>query len=225
MMLALLLAIQAALPPRPTPEPAPPDIVVQGRQYGACGPRYVPLYVAPMGEPFRTNGTTDPMARWFAQADADRDGRVTSAELVADAQRFFATLDGDGDGELDPQEVSAYEIDVAPEIRLHRPGFFTRPPDRKAARQAKREARTRADYAAPYGAGLNASLNIPEPVASADLDIDRGVSRDEYARVAAQRFTLLDATAQGHLAYATLPRSPGQQTIDACYAKEAPTRR
>lgn len=228
-MSAFFAMLLAAAPPA-TPPPPPADegaIVVRGQTPGPCGPRYATLYIAPMGEPFRTNGTRDPMKRWFDQADADGDGRLTAAELSADAQRFFGTIDTDRDGELDPQEVSAYEIDVAPEIKLYQPdaGFFERPHGGKAQRAAKKDARSRADYAAPYGAGLYASLNVPEPVASADLDIDRSVSRAEFATVAARRFALLDTPARGYLTYDALARSPAQQRIDACYAKESETKR
>jgi hypothetical protein len=216
-MIWLALALQAAAPPAASGD----DIVVTGRPFGACGPRYATLYVAPMGEPFRANGTADPMRRWFAQADADHDGRVTPAELTADAQSFFSTIDTDHDGVLDPQEVSAYEIDVAPEIRLYRMGSFATPRRGKAAKEARRDARRRADYQASYGAGEWASLNIPEPVASADLDIDRAVSRAEFAQVAARRFGQLDKGQRGVLTYEALPRSPAQAEIDACYAQEA----
>ena len=221
MIVTLALAMLAATPP--PADPSEQGIVVEGRPVGACGPRYATVYIAPMGEPFRTNGIADPMRRWFDHADADHDGRLTPAELAADAARFFATIDTDRDGELDPQEVSAYEIDVAPEIRLYQAnaGFFERPRDRKAKHVAKQDARARADYVVPYGAGGYASLNIPEPVASADLDIDRGVSRTEFATVAASRFALLDEAHRLYLSYDTLPRSPAQQAIDDCYAREA----
>ncbi len=225
-MIALLaLAVLATPPPAALP-PAPgddQDIVVRGRHYGACGPPFATVHIAATGEPFRSNGTADPMRFWFDQADADHDGRLTQDEFVADARRFFATIDTDRDGELDPQEVSAYEIDVAPEIKLYQAdaGFFERAHGRKARHVARKDARARADYVTPYGAGSYASLNIPEPVASADLDIDRAVSRAEFATVATSRFALLDGAHRGYLTYDTLARSPAQQAIDACHAKEA----
>ncbi len=110
------------------------------------------------------------MAVWFAQADADRDGRLTLAELQADADRFFTTLDRDRSGEIDPQEMADYENNVAPEIKLYQPDQDPRPRNRQQKHDAKQAAKRRSDYAAPYGAGLYASLNIPEPVVSADLD-------------------------------------------------------
>jgi hypothetical protein len=213
---ALLMAL--LVPPQTA---AMQDIVVDAVH--GCGPPFARTYIAPMGEPFRTDGSRDPEVDWFAQADADHDGRLTLAEFTADAARFFATLDTNHDGEIDPQEVIVYERDVAPEIRLfqldreidrdqHHPRTGA---ERKAAKKA---ARDRYDYVAAYGAGRFASLNIPEPVASADLDINRGVSKAEFATVAAQRFQTLDSGNQTFLTAAGLPRSPVQRDIDACRA-------
>jgi hypothetical protein len=213
---ALLQAAAPATPPQP-------DIVVNANV--GCGPRFARVYIAPMGAPFRTDGRSDPMAVWFAQADTDHDGRLTLAELQADADRFFTTLDVDRSGEIDPQEMADYENKVAPEIKLYQPDQDPHPSDRQQKHDAKHAAKRRSDYVAPYGAGLYASLNIPEPVVSADLDLNRGVSRAEIAAVAANRFPLLDAGGLGYLTYDTLAKSPAQMAIDACRAAADKKRR
>ena len=82
--------------------------------------------------------------------------------------------------------MANYENVVAPEIKLYQPDQDPRPRNRRQKHDAKQAARSRSDYAAPYGAGLYASLNIPEPVVSADLNLNRGVSRAELATVAGQ---------------------------------------
>jgi hypothetical protein len=212
MMLLLAIALQAAA----APESTGPDIVVD--RYSGCGPRFAKTYIAPLGAPVRTDGRTDPMGVWFAQADADHDGRLTVAELQADGDRFFATLDKDASGEIDPQEMSDYENFTAPELKLYQPGQDQRGHDRKERKALKTAARQRADYEAPYGAGLWASLNIPEPVNSADFDINRGVSKAELEQAAVKRFPLLDTAHRGYLTYDTLPKSPAQKEIDACRA-------
>ncbi len=75
------------------------------------------LFVSPSGEPFRAAaGEPYPVARWFAQADLNHDGRLDRAEFRADAERFFATLDLNGDGVLEQAEVARYERDLVPEI-------------------------------------------------------------------------------------------------------------
>ncbi len=214
-VLALLAALQEAS--APAPSPVQPGIVVTGAP--GCGPPFARVYIAPMGQPVRTDGQTDPMRAWFTQADTDHDGRLTLAEFVADADRFFTTLDRDRSGEIDPEEMAIYENQVAPEIKLYQRGQDKRPRTGKQKREAKAAARQRADYEAPYGAGVYASLNVPEPVVSADLDLNRGVSRAELAEVAGRRFALLNPSAEGVLTYEGLPRSPAQKDIDACRAQ------
>ena len=67
-------------------------------------------FMSPMGEPFFPNAAgSDGMATWFAQADLNHDGTVTSDELTADADRFFKRLDTNNDGEIDPDEITHYE--------------------------------------------------------------------------------------------------------------------
>ena len=47
------------------------------------------------------------------------------------------------------------------------------------------------------GAARYGLLNIPEPVAAADTDFDRGVSLAEFRFAAVRRFQLLDSTRSG----------------------------
>ncbi|WBO22672.1 EF-hand domain-containing protein [Sphingomonas abietis] len=217
MIWTLFLAWQAAGVQAPAEQaPVEQAIVVNGAI--GCGPPFAKTYIAPMGEPFRTDGFTDPMKLWFDRADADHDGRLTLAEMQADSDRFFATLDKDRSGEIDPDEMSYYENVVAPEIKLYQRGQDKRPHTREQKHDAKAAARRRADYEAPYGAGLWASLNIPQPIVSADFDLNRGVSRAELDQAAVNRWPLLDTAHRGYLTYDTLAKSPSQMDIDACRA-------
>ena len=163
-----------------------------------------------MGEPFRAAaGAPAPVAAWFAAADGDHDGRLTAAELAADANRFFSRLDLDGDGEIAPGELANYENRIAPEIRLYQttgwPG--AEPPTKR--RRGAGDGR-RGDPDGRVGAGRYSWFNIPEPVAAADLDMNRGVSREEFRSAALARFALLDKTGAGALTLATLPPLPAQ---------------
>jgi len=188
----------------------------------ACGGTVKPqLFLSPMGEPFRPTGDDDdPVKRWFVQADRDHDGKLTALEMLLDADRFFLTLDKDADGELLPPEVHAYEQDIAPEIRL-----YQRRADPKAPGQAD-QRRARADRAArattpgdgAIGAGRYAFLNIPNPVASADLDLNRSVSRQEFRAAAAERFDDLDVKQEKALTIARLPKTPAQLRASAICA-------
>jgi hypothetical protein len=181
------------------------------------------LFISPAGEPFRPRGDDDdPVRRWFDQADRDHDGKLTIGEMMLDADRFFATLDRDGNGELLPDEVQAYEQDVAPEIRLYQ----RRPePDADDARKEEKPERPRSDrrragqpgaYAqGVLGAGRYAFLNIPNPVAAADTDFNRAISMREFGAAAAGRFRDLDPQQTKALSFAALPRTPAQQAATA----------
>ncbi len=97
---------------RSASEPPIPSSAMPGRPF-----------ISPMGEPFRPRASRRRhAARWFRQADGNRDGFLTPAEMQADADRFFALLDSDRDGEIDPDELIAYEWEVAPDIQVNPQG-------------------------------------------------------------------------------------------------------
>jgi len=96
MVIPLILIAAAAAAHSPAPIPPRP---ANGR-----------AFMSPMGEPFFPSGTaSDGMATWFAQADVNHDGTLTSDEMTADAERFFQRLDTNRDGEIDPDEITRYE--------------------------------------------------------------------------------------------------------------------
>jgi hypothetical protein len=178
-----------------------------------------------MGEPFRPRegakdaSEDDPVQRWFAQADRNRDGKLTVGELMLDGDRFFATLDKDHDGELLPDEVGAYERDVAPEIRLYqrrpdRPADGAGKPggdgqgDRPQRKPKKNGPMLGAD--GTVGAGRYSFLNIPNPVAAADSDLNRAITAQEFRAAAADRFADLDPQQTKALTLAQLPKTPAQ---------------
>ncbi|WP_458388589.1 hypothetical protein [Sphingomonas sp. F9_3S_D5_B_2] len=139
-----------------------------------------------MGEPFRTSA--DGLAGWVQQGDSNHDGFLTSDELKQDAQRFFLTLDANHDGEIDPDELDHYETVVAPEVRVGMGGSDgLESGDDEAA-----------------GGGRLGVLSIPEPVAAADTNLDRGVSTQEFQTAAEKRFRLLDLNKDGRLTLAEL---------------------
>jgi hypothetical protein len=195
-ILSLALALAAA--PAMTPPPGPG------------------VFLSPMGEPFRSaDPAADPVGRWFAAADGNADGALSPAELRADAARFFAALDTDGNGELGPAEITRYENEVAPEVQV---GLQMRGAGFGDWRGPRGRRRRVAVYDEGLeGAGRYSFLNIPQPVIGADMDMNRGVSREEFADAADQRFALLDKDRDGRLTRAELPplpqrrlRRPGQ---------------
>lgn len=209
-VLAFPAAAKTVAPPQLCPEPVKAQ-----------------LFMSPMGEPFRPQGDgDDPVRRWFDQADRDHDGRVTIGEAMLDADRFFVQLDKDGNGELLPDEVHGYEQDVAPEIRLYQrraepePGKKRDEADEDQSRRRKGGSRSLSGWDGAAGAGRYAFLNIPNPVASADDDINRAVDRKEFRAAAAERFRDLDRNQSQALTLAQLPKTPAQIAANAaCLAR------
>jgi hypothetical protein len=184
----LLLSAPAALPAKPAPPPAP------------AGP-----FLSPMGEPFRSGPTqADNVRAWFEAADRDRDGALGPAELREDSARFFAFLDSDRDGELEMAEIARYENEVAPEVQVGLQMRSTGVGDWHGGRRRRIPVYERGlDGAARYS-----FLAIPHPVMAADEDLNRGVSRAEFAKAAEERFALLDKDRDARLTRAELPPLP-----------------
>lgn len=209
MPLSLLLVLLA--PAATVPSSAP--ITVTGHAWAP--------FISPMGEPFRARTPDDDtLADWFGQADRDHDGVLTAEEMRADAERFFGKLDSNHDGEIDPDELANYEYEIAPDIQVmsstkRAPGTpapasrQSRNPDDEMSRD-RQNARRDQDYArlgiggALQGAARYGLLNLPEPVAAADSDFNRGVTLDEFRQAAIARFQLLDTTRSGALTLAQL---------------------
>lgn len=205
-MVASLLFLLGALQAPPPPE-APIVITAHGG---------IP-FVSPMGEPIRARSLNeDTLARWFNQADTDRDQVLTPAEMQADAARFFGHLDTNGDGQIDPDELVHYEWQMAPEIQIGSRFRRTRTPAEVAAeekRVADEEAgRERRRPSEPdhglQGAARYALLNMPEPVAAADADLNRAITFAEFKQAALERFALLD---KQHFGSLTLPALEAQK--------------
>lgn len=203
--------IGAPFAPAPAKRDLPPPV--------CTGTITQPLFISPMGEPFRpTADNSDPERTWFSGADTNHDGRLTLAEMSADAARFFARLDTNHDGELLPEEVAAYEENIAPEVRLYqsrgdRDARSDRPSEGDRRQQAGPTRRT--NYGGAIGAGRFTFLNIPNPVASADADINRAVGQAEFLAAAAERFRLLDPNQKKALTLADLPHTPAQTAANA----------
>lgn len=200
----------------------PTPIVVTGHPWAP--------FISPMGEPYRAHSATDDtLAVWFKRADANHDGVLTAAEMVADADRFFALLDTDHDGELGPDEIANYEHEIAPEIQVMSPtrraAGQPRPPvagqddgDDGQARDWRKDRqedmRSLGMGGSLQGAGRYGLLNMPEPVAAADTDFNRSVTLQEFRAAAVARFQLLDKTHSGAVTLAQLEAMPHVPKID-----------
>lgn len=210
---------------------------------GPRGPDRRPsLFISPSGEPFRAPpGAPYPVAAWFAQVDRKHDGRIDRAEFRADAAAFFARLDENHDGIVDSFEVQDYERNVAPEIlgayrggdeqggrgagggdgpgggggpsggppgggrHSRRGGGFSGGGSSGATYSKNGEA---LQGAAPYDL-----LNTPEPVLTADAQLDGRITLKEFLDNADRDFDLLDTAGRGYLTLDSLPKTPAQQQI------------
>ncbi len=207
---AWLLAGGAAFAAPPAAPSAPPPVAQTDAAAPAATPAVTPavtplggghIFISPMGEPFRGADGVSGAEEWFRKADANHDNRITPEEFEADALRFFATLDTDHDGEIGPDEISHYESDVAPEIRVL--STYGNP---SLAKTNDDGSVTPPPYPTRLGAGRYGFLDMPEPVVSADTNFDRGISKQEFQLAATKRFRMLDANGDGVLTRDELPK-------------------
>jgi hypothetical protein len=185
------------------------------------------LFISPAGKPFRADpGQPYPVRHWFAEADADHDGKLTKEEFRADFRAFFQVLDADHNGTLDGEEITHYEEEVAPEIlpqlaqihsneiRLEEPGEV---PSRRRDRSEPRrlaQAPMRKGQASYDGAPEFSLFNVSEPVLGADLNFDGKVTLEEFMAAAERRFDQLDVDRQGYLTLNGLPQTPEQIAVE-----------
>ena len=185
------------------------------------------IFISPMGQPFRApEGTPYPVAAWFAQADADHDGKLTLREFEDDALAFFKTLDANHDKVIDGHEIDVYENEIAPEV--HAGGFGAPGAVARGDGPAATDALPGGGYGGHGGTGLDVArpgrrgttlprgggryglIDIPEPVVSADVELNRRITIREWLAAADRRFAVLDPDAAGYLVLAKLPQTPVQ---------------
>ena len=178
------------------------------------------LFVSPAGEPFRRgDGAVPPIRAWFEQADADHDGALGWAEFEADFLRWFGLLDADHDGEIAPAEVARYEQEILPEMQSRAgpgSGRMSMVRNRAEPRGPYEPASTRRGLQSRGGGGRGGGdlrgrmalmsgaarfglLPIAHPVMDADVNFNRGVSRQEFSQAAARRFAMLNTQNNGRL--------------------------
>jgi hypothetical protein len=189
--------------------------------------RDLQVFIAPCGRPYRVAmGQPYPVVLWFAEADTDRDGRLTDLELRADALRFFAELDLNKSRLLEPNEVERYQNEVAPEVlgadvaiddapaRLWQvqqsSGNVWRGPKGNSAGTAR--TRRLGSYASSTN-GTARFMLIPRvnPVASANVDMQIDIRPYDFTAQASRDFETLDQSHKGYLLFADLPPTLVQQ--------------
>lgn len=169
------------------------------------------VYLTLMGEPFRTNEAgEDPFDQWLKLADQDGDGSLSRLEFRSDAEAFFANLDTNGDKVIDADEMAAYE-QLAPGRTRAAGGIVqeqssSRPTPKSSAPIEKGQIAIVSSGNVPSATrihpGARIAVNfseVPQPVAMADLNLDRRVTLDEFIKTASRRFSNYDVDQDSRL--------------------------
>lgn len=159
------------------------------------------IFISPMGQPYHVDGPLSGAETWFRAADADHNGCISVGEMQADADRFFPMLDTNKDGEIGPDEITHYETEMAPEIQV-----TSSYGDPSLAKTDDDGNVTDPPYPTRLGAGRYGFLDMPEPVVSADVNLDRSISKAEFENAAARRFRMLDTDGTGCITRSELPK-------------------
>ena len=206
------------------------------------------MFISPCGEPFRAaDGAPYPVVDWFKQADANGDDKVDRAEFRADADRFFKKLDLNGDGALTRPEILAYERKWVPEILggTVGVGFNDTTPRLWLAQYGPSGGmgggmggrtpsinpqgdKPMATPKAPEGlneTGVGALpysfFDEPEPIMTADLDVNGIILRDNFLKVADMHFDALDPDGRGYLTLKALPQTTVEKLLNQSHRRKS----
>jgi Ca2+-binding EF-hand superfamily protein len=177
---------------------------------GGCSRHEIPHPTfSPNGEPLVgapwPGDCKDALGVWFDRIDTDHDGRLTLVELLADAQRQFKLMDLRHDGKVTAEELSTYRQKV---MGGKYGVYSTRDADRADEEwddvpNGGRDvagSRRRDDRPSPrIDAFAAMSTDEPDPVMSADTDLDGSVTWDEFRVLVAQNFADLDKKHAGSI--------------------------
>lgn len=180
-------------------------------------------FLDPLGKLWEVPGR-DGLDVWFAATDTNHDGKIDRTEIVAEAQSWFQTLDLNHDGVIDPDEETAYEND---RTGAHGNGSAGSIADDEPESDAPEEGggRGRGGFGgrggrhghrgggelaggSGFGGGpggedrTGALMDVTNPVVSADVNLDRGISEQEAVNAASTRLSRLDLDGDGRLTLA-----------------------
>jgi Ca2+-binding EF-hand superfamily protein len=149
----------------------------------------------------------DALDAWFDRLDSSHAGRLTLAQLEADARRQYQEMDLRHDGKVTAEELSKYRL-----AQMH--GHFLsvstpgqggilgsrnddedRPGDRlddAMGDDNPRHGRRKDDEDRPRDAYAALVTDQPDPVMTADADLDGSVTWEEFRALVAQNFADFD---------------------------------
>jgi hypothetical protein len=198
-----------------------------------------PVFVNPMGQPFRASPESrrPPVLLWLAHADTDQDQRISRDEFVNEAMAFFANvLDANHDQAITSTESTEYWRAQAPEMLSARTAPVRVAPTGRRENGGVRGARPDIegqDGGPPSGGRRRGGGEPPraheaqrhitlgaelEPVMSCDRDFSRRVDPGEFQTCAARRFFELDVNRDG---YFSLYESERAREMLAAYEAQA----
>jgi EF hand len=149
-----------------------------------------PAPISPNGEPLVGGGpgaSCDALlGQWFDAADLNHDGVLDSAEFMADAMRWFAVMDTNHDGSVTPDELTALRLKLSP-------------PAAPSTRRRDDEEEETGGFLGIGGHRPRRPSERPDPVMSADVNLDNHVTPEEFQAQAGQVFAGLDRKHDGRL--------------------------
>lgn len=192
------------------------------------------LFISPSGQPFIAPKTDPyPIVAWFNETDTNHDGQIDLAEFRADAERFFTVLDRNKDGVLDSLEIAIYEHYYVPEIlnpsSADAGGLLLRVNMQYGGGGMGGGGRGGMGQVDPGGGGssddspprqrLNTDQGAvhfslfaePEPVLSADRNLDGFVTLKEFQAQADRHFLALDVKKRGYFTLDDLPKTAAER--------------
>lgn len=147
-------------------------------------------------------------------ADADKDGKVTKAELMAFEEKKFAEIDADKDGSLTPGEFRAYRKAAMEAVRKDHPrpereeakkDGDKKPEERAEGKEGKRHHAKGPDR---HGKGWGKGRGAMAFIRFADTDENGQVSKAEATAAAEKLFTFMDTNKDGVISIDDLPDRP-----------------
>jgi len=152
-----------------------------------------PAPISPNGEPLVAGGTGAAcevaVGQWFDAADLNHDGVLDAAEFMADAMRWFAVMDANHDGAVTPDELTALRLKLIPPVA----------PPKRGSDEDRAERGDRGGFLGFGGRSPRRSKERPDPVMSADLNLDNRVTAEEFQAQASRVFAGLDRKHDGRL--------------------------
>ncbi len=148
------------------------------------------------------------MALWFDRLDSSHTGRVTLAQLQADAERQFKLMDLRHDGKVTAEELSTYRLKLmggqyvsvsTPDQKdtIERIDEDDDGPD--TARGRRGPSGRESDSRKQVDAFAALTTDQPDPVMSADGDLDGSVTMEEFRALVAQNFAEFDKDHAGYV--------------------------